>query len=613
MNIEGPQDWQTWKTPTLVRANETGVILQPLSELEYESYLELIGIGSYTIPIANLETAPDFIDLRDGSIGDVTDLVPLTGGKAAGMMVLFSDPEIPTPHAPMAITVKPFVEHMAPLDAWLQAVLDDPDFQSDGRVRFLVLEGSEDFVEENSSDEDAERWMTNWLTNDASEPLRDLVELGGLKRVLRDQPLSDEFEAALHSFIATQYASLSPSQGLRFRSSSTAEDAPGFNGAGLYDSNTGYRDPSLQDESLAKRTLSWALLKTWASYWGYEAFEERRLAGIDHHEGRMAVLVHPRFDDPLELSNGVIAFQLAREAQGDRRTMVVNTQKGSLSVTNPDPDYPALPEIVYVSAFGAEPIELERSQTSSEVETGGVVLEDEALLWLFERIDGLALDWLSAQNELLADEQARSTLQLDLEFKEMAAGWPARVDGLSADSGLVLKQVRTLDRAVRGSDEIVEMPIPRDVLEQAHLIHERSCVGPNLEVRIIEVTTDPSVTWCLPYSDMPFEARFELVFPGGLGEGAAEPGHTITLTHLEVEVSHPQHHESGAWDLVLIPSPAARLSHGIERLEIDHTGAWRIEHSGTEEEGSVTCELGALLLSPEAFLETLIDGSEPEG
>lgn len=613
MGIEGPEDWQTWKTPTLVRANEDGVVLQPLAKADYAEYLARLGVGSYTIPVADMSDAPNFMDLRQGDLADMSARIPLTGGKAAGMMALVGDPDLPTPHAPMAVTVRPFVEHMEPLAPWIQSVLNDPDFEDDGRVRFLALEGREDFMADNGSDPDSQQWANDWLMDDASAPVRDLVEAGGLKRLIRDRALDGEFQVELESYIEEQYAALDPSQGLRFRSSSTAEDAPGFNGAGLYDSNTGYRDPTLQEPHLSKRTLPWALLKTWASYWGYEAFEERRLAGIDHLRGRMAVLVHPRFDDPLELANGVMAFQLARGPEEDIRTLVVNTQKGSLSVTNPDPDHPALPAIDQVRAVGDQPPEIVRVQGSSEVAPGEHLLRDEDLLWLFERVDGLSGDWLDYQNSGLSPEQQRSSVQLDLEFKEMKVGWPATDDDDVAQSGLIFKQVRTLDRAAQGSEAIAELPIPKDILEQAHVIQERACVGSDLELRIIEVMTDPAVTWSLPYSDAPFEARFDLAFPEGLAEASLEEGARVTLSHLEVAAHHETAGDVGAWDLTLALYEGARLAHGIETLEVTAQGAWTLHLPGAEKHGSFTCDLNQLLLSPEAYLETLVaeDGPEP--
>ena len=194
----------------------------------------------------------------------------------------------------------------------------------------------------------------------------------------------------------------------------------------------------------------------------------------------------------------------------------------------------------------------------------------------------------------------------------MAEGWPERIDGLEGQPGLVIKQVRTLDRAARGSEEVAALPIPRDILEQAHLIHERSCVGSDLELRIIEVTTDPAVTWCLPYSELPFDARFELVFPAGLDGGALEPGEAVVLSHIDALAEHPQQDEEGAWSLLLTLPQGAELTHEIERLEVHPNGDWIIEYSGLQATGSVTCERRPLLLSPEAYLETLISANGPE-
>jgi hypothetical protein len=607
MDIEGPEDWETWKTPTLVRANDDGVVIQPLAKQDYNIYLAMTGVGAYEIPVADLSAAPDFFDLAIGGIEDVGSLVPLTGGKAAAMMALVDDPEIPTPHAPMAITVAPFVQHMESLDSWVSTLTADPDFLGDGRVRFLALEGLEDYLEENGQDLETVAWVEAFLSVGASAPMVALIEMGGLKRVIRDHPLDPAFGEDLAQAIETQYADLDPAQGLRFRSSSTAEDAPGFNGAGLYDSNTGYRDTSLQEPGLAKRTLEWALLKTWASYWGYEAYEERRLAGIDHELGRMGVLVHPRFDDPLEEANGVITFQLAREETGDVRRMVVNIQLGALSVTNPDPDHPADPAIDQVTATGDEAPIIDRVQASSETSTDTLLLSDAELLWLFGRLEDLTRAWLDTQNAELPATHRRSTLVLDLEFKRMGDGWPAMVDGAEADGGLVLKQVRTLDRAMRADETIAAMPIPRDVLEQAYRVSRRTCAGDGVELQVIEVLTDPAVTWALHHEVVPFDALFHLVLEDGLPALGIEAGKSSTFSHLDATSAHPGLAAGGSWDLDLQIEAAARGAIGIHALTVDENGSWTLSNEEGQAAGLFTCWTEELMLSPEAFLETLVD------
>lgn len=112
---------------------------------------------------------------------------------------------------------------------------------------------------------------------------------------------------------------------LRFRSSTNAEDAVGFSGAGLYTSKTGIAGDSL-------KTFEKAIQKVWASLWSYESFVEREYYGINHNEVFMGVLVHRSF--PSEAVNGVaVTKNLYRpESYG----FVVNAQLGNFNVVQPD-------------------------------------------------------------------------------------------------------------------------------------------------------------------------------------------------------------------------------------------------------------------------------------
>ncbi len=71
-------------------------------------------------------------------------------------------------------------------------------------------------------------------------------------------------------------------KGVFVRSSTNAEDLPGFNGAGLYDTV-----PFVQ----GRENLEKAVKKVWASVWNQRAFEERDYFGIDHRAVKGAVLV----------------------------------------------------------------------------------------------------------------------------------------------------------------------------------------------------------------------------------------------------------------------------------------------------------------------------------
>jgi len=75
---------------------------------------------------------------------------------------------------------------------------------------------------------------------------------------------------------------ISDDQGVFVRSSTNAEDLPGFNGAGLYDTVPNVR--GLQDISAAVRQV-------WASLWNGRAWEERTHFGIDQNQVFAAVLI----------------------------------------------------------------------------------------------------------------------------------------------------------------------------------------------------------------------------------------------------------------------------------------------------------------------------------
>ncbi|HEX2686039.1 MAG TPA: PEP/pyruvate-binding domain-containing protein, partial [Kofleriaceae bacterium] len=71
-------------------------------------------------------------------------------------------------------------------------------------------------------------------------------------------------------------------KGVFVRSSTNAEDLPGFNGAGLYDTI-----PNV----VGKKPLGEALKTVWASLWNFRAVDEREAFGIDHHQVYFGVLI----------------------------------------------------------------------------------------------------------------------------------------------------------------------------------------------------------------------------------------------------------------------------------------------------------------------------------
>ncbi len=106
------------------------------------------------------------------------------------------------------------------------------------------------------------------------------AELTRLREMIAAKPLDPALDKAIAQHLARM--PLGGSKGVFVRSSTNAEDLPGFNGAGLYDTVpnvTGAKDAAA------------AVKRVWASVWNRRAFEERTHFGIDHNSVYGAVLI----------------------------------------------------------------------------------------------------------------------------------------------------------------------------------------------------------------------------------------------------------------------------------------------------------------------------------
>jgi hypothetical protein len=437
---------------------------------------------------------------------------PIIGGKSAGFLSLLAAPGVTTPLNPLAITVAPYFEHLDRINDELEAMLGDPDFRNSARVRFLLLEGPEDYADTYPDDADADLAQAIITKHPAGSPLGDILDAGGFKDYFRDVEINPATLARIVAALRDTYGDYAETQGLRFRSSSSVEDIEGFTGAGLYDSNTGFLNPEAQpDEDDHKKTIERTIKKTWSSYWGFEAFEERRLERVDHRSGAMGVLVHARFDDPLEINNGVATFTLLPADAADLAVAMVNVQVGDESVTNPDPINDELPEVVELRLAADGSIGVQRLAASTLAD-GAPVMTDQALFELFDQLRSVTELWRQRTNRSLTAGQAIETVTLDFEFKTMAPGWPARAAGEPEQPGrLVVKQARSLDPGVRGVPaDVLDLAIPRDVLARARHIEQTSCMADDVATPVaIEILTDPLLEPDLGYSEMPYIFSFD--------------------------------------------------------------------------------------------------------
>ncbi|MBA3662964.1 MAG: hypothetical protein H0W61_01980 [Bacteroidetes bacterium] len=148
------------------------------------------------------------------------------------------------------------------------------------------------------------------------------LELKKIRSSIKKWPLEKAMAAAINAMCLERFGKIK----IRFRSSSNCEDESGFNGAGLYTSETGNLNDSL-------KSVEAAIKKVWASLWTLRAFKERTFFNINHATVFMAVLVHPAVDD--EILNGVaVTKNLYRSYDFG---FVINMQKGEEEVVSPKP------------------------------------------------------------------------------------------------------------------------------------------------------------------------------------------------------------------------------------------------------------------------------------
>ncbi len=494
------------RAPVVVRTTADGDLEITVIRLEdYRAWLNLLGQNPISVPplpsgapkgVLDLTTLAETIDDQ----ADIDALLPVIGGKAAGFLSLLAADGVTAPPEPMVITTPVYEEHLDQVRPALDAMLglDGFDSSANTRLRVLLLEGRDTF-DEAYPDEPDQRYADQFF--DGNDPvLAEVVAAGGFGDYLRDASMNAQTLADITASLEETYGAYGVGQGLRFRSSSSVEDIEGFSGAGLYDSNTGFLDADAQESDDQKKTIERSIKKTWASYWGFEAYEERRREQVDHTSGAMAVLVHARFDDDLELANGVATFRINPSSGPDAAASVaiINVQKGAVSVTNPDPDEVELPEVIEMRVEAGAPTITRVAE--STLSPGVDVLTDDQVTELHAQLESVAELWLSRINASLAADEQVSTVTLDYEFKVMAEGWPQQ-EGRVEPSRLVVKQARSLEPGLRAFDQgLRNLPIPRDVLARARRIEEVTCSGETH----VDVYTTPFLAPDIGYDSAPF-------------------------------------------------------------------------------------------------------------
>ncbi len=221
-----------------------------------------------------------------------------------------------------------------------------------------------------------------------------------IRQKIREHPV----DSSLLFAVREKVKSLGSYRRMRFRSSTNAEDATGFSGAGLYTSKTGVVDDSLVSVEKAIRSV-------WASLWSDAAFQERTYFGIDHQQVYMGILVHRSF--PEEQVNGVVITKnLYRD---NYYGFVVNAQIGDHSVVDPKPGettdqficYPRLDEEIDDARKTVDMI------TTSSLTNGKLVMSETEIQRLANACDRIKRYYYRKSRS----KQTYNQFGLDLEFK----------------------------------------------------------------------------------------------------------------------------------------------------------------------------------------------------
>jgi rifampicin phosphotransferase len=138
---------------------------------------------------------------------------------------------------------------------------------------------------------------------------------------LRADMLRAPVDARTVSALSARIRELLPPGKVRLRSSTNAEDLPGFNGAGLYRSTR--IDPADPNDVLR------GLREVWSSVWLWGAFEERQYYRIDSRTVGMAILVQESVDD--DVVNGVAVTE--NPFNQGQPAVFINAQTSGGSVT----------------------------------------------------------------------------------------------------------------------------------------------------------------------------------------------------------------------------------------------------------------------------------------
>lgn len=600
------------RQPVAILTEDTVGILTvlDLNQEDYSKFQEFFAIHKVALPAVDYAKMDLVYDLTAMKALDRETILRSVGGKAFGMTRLLNTQKIPLPLHPVAISTRAYHEHLAKaVEPLLRQALTDARLNNNARLRYLMLEGAETYNETFSENPTAE--MQRMIDGSDASALGQLVKNGGVKEMIEKQPLNPGVEDAVLAMLKRVYPKVPQGQTIRFRSSSDVEDIPGFVGAGLHESFTGYIDPSTQariypdnpkkTKKEKQKTAAKAFKRTWASYWNYRAFAERELAGIDHLSGSMGVMIHPGFPENVERANGVLTVKrTSYPFMGTTYEVAINANPGEKSIVRPDGSVEEPQRMKILGYEKTEPYVQEDHPTTSGVR----VLNKAQAFQLVKYASQVVERWMSLENANLKPEVQYREYTLDMEFKVVPADWIKNLSPTGADT-LLLKQARPLMRLNHVPKELANLQAPRDYLNEGIRILKRVLDNSTLTFDTIEIYK----------KDTPHDGAFnvEMNFQFKKDIGRFRAGDRVHLNHTEIADSNHGFMHHGPWDLTFSVTPEVAAQKGIVGFQAYEGGGMTVDLNpeGQIQERGPKVEVTDLLLSPEQWVRNYARSKAP--
>lgn len=223
---------------------------------------------------------------------------------------------------------------------------------------------------------------------------------------------------------------------VKVRSSANAEDIPGFDGAGLYESFRARFDEDTDEEchheiddddgslNLRPRTFDCVIKGVYASLWNKRAVEERTFSRVDHETAGMGLAIVQRYEEKDDIaansvavtrvlnSSGVFGYTFGNQAENN---VVTNPAPGTHSESVIAGFIPGAPPSFTVTRF-AKPEPTEPALTRT-------VMTEEQMLEMLDITQAVELAYCRANPDYYPGNCANVTLDidkptaLDMEFK----------------------------------------------------------------------------------------------------------------------------------------------------------------------------------------------------